>query len=101
MSPAELLALADEVSERDHYCKMTRTELIIQLLKMVIGLAFGAYFVWWSLERARRISEAEREPRPRALGRGLGNPHVEHSPEALKSPSDFGALTEGSTSATH
>jgi hypothetical protein len=29
---------------------MTRTELIIQLLKVVIGLAFGAYFVWWSLE---------------------------------------------------
>jgi hypothetical protein len=28
---------------------MTRTELIIQLLKVVIGLAFGAYFVWWSL----------------------------------------------------
>ena len=31
-------------------CKMTRTELIVQLLKVVIGLAFGAYFVWWSLE---------------------------------------------------
>src|SRR5262249_14858056 len=34
----------------DHYCKMTRTELIIQLLKVAIGLAFGAYFVWWSLQ---------------------------------------------------
>jgi hypothetical protein len=30
--------------------KMTRTELIIQLLKVAIGLAFGAYFVWSSLE---------------------------------------------------
>src|SRR5262245_48989350 len=29
---------------------MTRTELIIQLLKVAIGLAFGAYFVWWSLQ---------------------------------------------------
>ena len=28
---------------------MTRTELIIQLLKVAIGLAFGAYFVWWWL----------------------------------------------------
>src|SRR5262245_38669679 len=30
--------------------KMTRTELIIQPLKIAIGLAFGAYFVWWSLQ---------------------------------------------------
>jgi len=35
----------------DWWCKMTRTELIIQLLKVAIGLAFGAYFVWWSLYR--------------------------------------------------
>ena len=34
---------------------MTRTELIIQLLKVAIGLAFGAYFVWWSLEVLARI----------------------------------------------
>jgi hypothetical protein len=32
--------------------KMTRTELIIQLLKVAIGLAFGAYFVWSSLDSA-------------------------------------------------
>ena len=25
-------------------------ELIIQLIKVIIGLAFGAYFVWWSLQ---------------------------------------------------
>src|SRR5262245_26517111 len=30
--------------------KMTRTELIVQLLKIAIGLVFGAYFVWWSLQ---------------------------------------------------
>jgi integrase len=36
--------------------KMTRTELIIQLLKVAIGLAFGAYFVWWSLEVLDRLT---------------------------------------------
>ena len=41
---------------RDHYCKMTRTELIIQLLKVAIGLAFGAYFVWWSLQVLDRLT---------------------------------------------
>jgi hypothetical protein len=35
---------------------MTRTELIIQLLKVAIGLAFGAYFVWWSLEVLDRLA---------------------------------------------
>jgi hypothetical protein len=30
---------------------MGRTELIIQLIKVALGLAIGAYFVWWSLER--------------------------------------------------
>jgi hypothetical protein len=35
---------------------MTRTEFIIQLLKLAIGLAFGAYFVWWSLEVLDRLT---------------------------------------------
>ena len=35
---------------------MTRTELIIQLLKVAIGLAFGAYFVWWSLQVLNRLT---------------------------------------------
>ena len=35
---------------------MTRTELVIQLLKLAIGLAFGAYFVWWSLEVLDRLT---------------------------------------------
>jgi hypothetical protein len=38
---------------------MTRTELIIQLLKVAIGLAFGAYFVWWSLEVLDRLAPEE------------------------------------------
>jgi hypothetical protein len=35
--------------------KMTRTELTIQVLKVAIGLAFGAYFVWWSLQVLDRL----------------------------------------------
>jgi hypothetical protein len=35
---------------------MTRTELIIQLLKVAIALAFGAYFVWWSLRVLDRLT---------------------------------------------
>jgi hypothetical protein len=35
---------------------MTRIELIIQLLKVAIGLAFGAYFVWWSLQVLDRLT---------------------------------------------
>jgi len=41
---------------------MTRTELIIQLLKVAIGLAFGAYFVWWSLEVLDRLTPDKDEP---------------------------------------
>jgi hypothetical protein len=35
---------------------VTRTELIIQLLKVAIGFAFGAYFVWWSLQVLDRLT---------------------------------------------
>jgi hypothetical protein len=34
---------------------MSRTELIIQLVKVALGLAIGAYFVWWSLEVLQRL----------------------------------------------
>jgi hypothetical protein len=34
---------------------MSRTELIIQLLKVALGLAIGSYFVWWSLEVLQRL----------------------------------------------
>jgi hypothetical protein len=47
---------------------MTRTELIIQLLKVAIGLAFGAYFVWWSLEVLDRLTPENEAPTP-AVGR--------------------------------
>jgi hypothetical protein len=41
---------------------MTRTELIMQLLKVAIGLAFGAYFVWWSLEVLDRLTPEYEAP---------------------------------------
>jgi hypothetical protein len=48
---------------------MTRTELIIQLLKVAIGLAFAAYFVWWSLQVLDRLTpEYEGPP---AVVRGI------------------------------
>jgi hypothetical protein len=47
---------------------MTRTELIIQLLKVAIGLAFGAYFVWWSLEVLDRLTPEYEAPAAR-IGR--------------------------------
>jgi hypothetical protein len=34
---------------------MTRAELIIQLLKIAIGITFGAYFLWWSLAVLQRL----------------------------------------------
>jgi hypothetical protein len=34
---------------------MGQTELIIQLVKVALGLAIGAYFVWWSLEVLQRL----------------------------------------------
>ena len=34
---------------------MGRTELIIQLIKVALGLAIGAYFVWRSLEVLQRL----------------------------------------------
>jgi len=34
---------------------MPKDELIIQLLKIALGLALGTYFVWWSLEVLHRL----------------------------------------------
>jgi hypothetical protein len=46
----------------DDFGKMTRTELIIQLLKVAIALAFGAYFVWWSLQVLDRLTPEYEAP---------------------------------------
>jgi hypothetical protein len=50
---------------------MTRTELIIQLLKVAIGLAFGAYFVWWSLQVLDRLTP-EYDARTAVVARASG-----------------------------
>jgi hypothetical protein len=34
---------------------MTRDELIIQLMKIGLGVAIGGYFVWWSLKVLHRL----------------------------------------------
>jgi hypothetical protein len=34
---------------------MTKAELIIQLIKIALGAAIGAYFVWWSVEVLHRL----------------------------------------------
>ena len=34
---------------------MTKLELIIQLMKIALGIAIGGYFLWWSLEVLHRL----------------------------------------------
>jgi hypothetical protein len=34
---------------------MTKLELVIQLVKVSLGIAIGVYFVWWSLEVLQRL----------------------------------------------
>jgi hypothetical protein len=34
---------------------MTKLELVIQLLKIALGIAIGGYFLWWSLEVLQRL----------------------------------------------
>ena len=34
---------------------MNKTELVIQLLKIAIGIAFAAYFLWWSLAGLQKL----------------------------------------------
>jgi hypothetical protein len=34
---------------------MPKDELVVQVIKIALGLAFGAYFIWWSLEVLQRL----------------------------------------------
>ena len=34
---------------------MPKDELIVQLIKIGLALALGAYFIWWSLEVLARL----------------------------------------------
>ena len=62
---------------------MTRTELIIQLLKVVIGLAFGAYFVWWSLEVLDRLTPDNEVPAAVVGGHFEGHRHASRNGVAM------------------
>src|SRR5262245_5929480 len=71
--------------------KMTRTELIVQLLKIAIGLVFGAYFVWWSLQVLDRLTPEYDAPtavrimkdRRRAVDLAFGQ-HKDRTPTQLR-----------------
>jgi hypothetical protein len=34
---------------------MSKDELIIQLVKVALGILIGGYFLWWSLEVLKRL----------------------------------------------
>jgi hypothetical protein len=34
---------------------MSKDELVIQLIKVALGIAIGGYFLWWSLEVLKRL----------------------------------------------
>jgi hypothetical protein len=34
---------------------MNKTELVIQLLKIALGIAFAVYFLWWSLAVLQKL----------------------------------------------
>jgi hypothetical protein len=35
--------------------RMSKDELIIQLVKVALGILIGGYFLWWSLEVLKRL----------------------------------------------
>jgi hypothetical protein len=34
---------------------MPKDELVVQLIKIALGLGIGGYFIWWSLEVLQRL----------------------------------------------
>ena len=36
---------------------MSKDELIIQLVKVALGILIGGYFLWWSLEMLKQASQ--------------------------------------------
>jgi len=53
----KLLAAVNLLSQASglRVAPMTNLELIIQLLKIALGVAIGIYFLWWSLEVLQRL----------------------------------------------
>jgi hypothetical protein len=44
--------LRDQTSQMS---RMSKDELIIQLVKVALGILIGGYFLWWSLEVLKRL----------------------------------------------
>ena len=42
---------------------MSKDELIIQLVKVALGILIGGYFLWWSLEVLKRLPPLTRQAR--------------------------------------
>ncbi len=40
------------------YDQMSKDELIIQLVKIALGILIAGYFLWWSLEVLKRLPPA-------------------------------------------
>jgi hypothetical protein len=38
---------------------MSKDELIIQLVKIALGILIAGYFLWWSLEVLKRLPAAQ------------------------------------------
>ena len=45
----------DATGRRGGVAAMPKDELIVQLIKIALGVAIGGYFVWWSLEVLHRL----------------------------------------------
>jgi hypothetical protein len=41
--------------ERAEGLSMSKDELVIQLIKIAIGIVIAGYFFWWSLEVLKRL----------------------------------------------
>ena len=41
--------------EREGRAEMSKDELVIQLVKIAIGIVTGGYFLWWSREVRKRL----------------------------------------------
>ncbi len=48
---------------------MDKTELVIQLLKAAIAIAFAAYFLWWEFARPSTAARAIRGVKRSALNK--------------------------------
>ena len=50
-----MLGEAERSGARPGGLSMSKDELIIQLVKVALGIVIGGYFLWWSLEVLKRL----------------------------------------------